>query len=297
MISQHSRDGQNPRPQVPAYRAPGGEVENPAAKRRGVDARVPMDPRGRRIEVRLSCPGILGGPIDTLGGMRNLWKASTTRPFGAPGLVAMELAALLLAVACTPLPTPQTRGRRIDSGIASWYGPGFHGRRTANGEVYDMLALTAAHKKLPFGTVVEVHNLDNGKSVVVRINDRGPFIRGRVIDLSRTAADAIEMLGPGTARVEIFLVSGTVESRFTVQVGAFRQLTGARDLYRQLAGPYDDVRILSSGDWHRVQVGILRTREEAKELRRRLWRAGHEGTVKEISEVEASRAESQGTEG
>ncbi len=88
-------------------------------------------------------------------------------------------------------------------GIASWYGPGFHGRRTANGERYNQNALTAAHKSLPFDTKVRVINLTNDKEVIVRINDRGPFVRGRIIDLSKKAARQIAMLGSGTARVRI----------------------------------------------------------------------------------------------
>ncbi len=92
------------------------------------------------------------------------------------------------------------------SGVASWYGPGFHGRTTANGERYDMHAMTAAHKSLKFGTKVKVTNQRNGKSVTVRINDRGPFVGGRVIDLSRGAASAIDMIGPGTAPVTIEIV-------------------------------------------------------------------------------------------
>jgi len=100
----------------------------------------------------------------------------------------------------TPLPAhppaPQV-------GIASWYGPGFHGQPTANGESYDQNALTAAHPTLPLGTRVEVTNLDTGKSVQVRINDRGPFVRGRKIDLSRGAARKLGMLRPGLSRVRI----------------------------------------------------------------------------------------------
>jgi rare lipoprotein A len=88
-------------------------------------------------------------------------------------------------------------------GTASWYGPGFHGRTTANGERYNMNAMTAAHKTLRFGTKVKVTNTTNGQSVVVRINDRGPFVGSRVIDLSRSAASAIDMIGPGTAKVTI----------------------------------------------------------------------------------------------
>ena len=93
-----------------------------------------------------------------------------------------------------------------EAGIASWYGPGFHGRTTANGETYDMYAMTAAHKALPFDTWVRVVNLDNSESTVVRINDRGPFIEGRVIDLSRSAAEDISMVWPGTAQVQLLIV-------------------------------------------------------------------------------------------
>ncbi|MBD3315706.1 MAG: septal ring lytic transglycosylase RlpA family protein [Chitinivibrionales bacterium] len=91
----------------------------------------------------------------------------------------------------------------MTTGVASYYGPGFHGRQTANGERFDQYAATAAHRTLPFGTRVRVTNLNNGKSVVVRINDRGPFKRGRIIDLSVGAARQIDMIGPGTARVRL----------------------------------------------------------------------------------------------
>ena len=91
-------------------------------------------------------------------------------------------------------------------GIASWYGPGFHGKTTANGEPYDMYAFTAAHKTLPFGTVVRVVDLDTGRSVVVRINDRGPFVPGRIIDLSYAAAEALGILDRGTARVGLVVL-------------------------------------------------------------------------------------------
>ncbi|MFQ6117975.1 MAG: septal ring lytic transglycosylase RlpA family protein [Candidatus Bipolaricaulia bacterium] len=91
-------------------------------------------------------------------------------------------------------------------GIASWYGPGFHGNRTANGEIYDMYALTAAHKTLPFGTIVKVVDLDTGRSVVVRINDRGPFIKGRIIDLSYAAAQELGMVQKGLAKVGLKIV-------------------------------------------------------------------------------------------
>ncbi len=91
-------------------------------------------------------------------------------------------------------------------GIASWYGPDFNGKLTANGEVYNMDDMTAAHKTLPLGSVVRVNNLDNGKSVEVRINDRGPYVKGRIIDLSKAAAHAIDMGNGGTAHVRLDLI-------------------------------------------------------------------------------------------
>lgn len=91
-------------------------------------------------------------------------------------------------------------------GVASWYGGKYHGRHTASGEKYNMRAMTAAHKTLPFGTRVRVYNLDNGKSTVVRINDRGPFVGGRIIDLSRAAAKEIGMVEAGLANVRIVII-------------------------------------------------------------------------------------------
>jgi rare lipoprotein A len=105
-------------------------------------------------------------------------------------------------VASTRRP-PEPSSSKGTTGTASYYGPGFNGRRTASGERFDQNALTAAHRSLPFGTRVRVTNLANGKSVVVRINDRGPFKRSRIIDLSKGAAQKIDMIGTGTARVRL----------------------------------------------------------------------------------------------
>jgi rare lipoprotein A len=96
----------------------------------------------------------------------------------------------------------------IEEGVASWYGPGFHGRRTASGEVFDQTALTAAHPTLAFGTRLLVVNLDNGLEVEVRINDRGPFVDGRIIDVSHRAAELLGMVDPGTARVRLYEAGG-----------------------------------------------------------------------------------------
>ena len=106
----------------------------------------------------------------------------------------------------TYYPLQSSRGF-VEEGIASWYGPGFHGKRTANGEIYNMNALTAAHRILPLGTLVRVTNKNNGRSLVVRINDRGPFAHDRVIDLSRAAADKLDVMAKGTAPVRIVALS------------------------------------------------------------------------------------------
>ena len=103
-------------------------------------------------------------------------------------------------------------------GVASWYGPGFEGNRTANGEVFDTSKLTAAHQTLPFDTLVRVTNLENGLAVVVRVNDRGPFVGGRIIDLSRAAAERIDMVESGTAQVRLELLSEMPAAQWRVQL-------------------------------------------------------------------------------
>ena len=112
----------------------------------------------------------------------------------------------LMLVVAPALPQAHAH-ESVLSGVASWYGPGFHGRTTANGEQYNMNDMTAAHKSLAFGTRVKVTNQTNGKSVVVRINDRGPYVGSRIIDLSKSAAQAIDMIGPGTAAVTVEILA------------------------------------------------------------------------------------------
>lgn len=117
--------------------------------------------------------------------------------------VAAALSALLVLPTLPAHAHPASGADAVRTAHASWYGPGFHGRKTASGERFDMDGLTAAHKTLPFGTKVRVTNPGTGQSVVVRINDRGPFVRGREIDVSRGAAKALGMLGSGVAQVRI----------------------------------------------------------------------------------------------
>ena len=160
----------------------------------------------------------------------------------------------------------------VQVGVASWYGPGFHGNRTANGEIYDQFELTAAHQTLPLGTHVMVTDLDNGRAVEVRINDRGPFVSNRIIDLSYAAAQAIGMVGPGTAEVRLQLVSGTSPSAgfFGVQVGAFLRPENADRLKAQLAARYSPVNVVTfdspRGMFYRVRVGRFDTEAGARQL-------------------------------
>lgn len=169
-------------------------------------------------------------------------------------------------------------------GIASWYGDPFHGERTSNGEVYDMHAMTAAHRTLPFQTVVRVHNLDNGKKTQVRVNDRGPFVKGRIIDLSLSAAREIDMVGPGTARVrlEILRIETVIES-LAIQVGSFTQESRAHALKRRLEGDYDPVTVSlfrsPRGVFHRVLAGDFPSREKARKALKKLRSQGLEGFV------------------
>ena len=152
----------------------------------------------------------------------------------------------------------------VEEGIASWYGPGFHGRRTSSGEVYNQFAMTAAHKILPLGTKVRVRLLDGGREVVVRINDRGPFVDNRIIDLSRAAATELGMIGKGTARVRVQSLTGVprlkadgdVTGIFYVQVGAFADKGNAERLVRSLERSGRSARAFFGGNnlWN-VQVG------------------------------------------
>lgn len=166
-------------------------------------------------------------------------------------------------------------------GVASWYGEPFHGRKTASGEVYDMHGLTAAHKELPLGTVVWVKNLENGRELELRVNDRGPFVKGRVLDVSYAAAKRLGMVGPGTAKIELRVVrlgggpSGErLTTRYAVQVGAFGERGNAEDLHRKLSRDYQDIELIQDGRWHRVRIGNLRTEKDARKLERDLKKRG-----------------------
>ncbi len=184
---------------------------------------------------------------------------------------------------------------QVMHGISSWYGPNFHGKCTSNGEVYDMHARTAAHKTWPIYTMVKVKNLENGKSTIVRINDRGPFVKGRIIDCSYTAGKELGLDRMGIAKVSVKVVgfAGKVESEaaiarqkrektqkrivlsdFGVQVGAFRRYEGAKVYQRKYSAMYrryntiirrfDDI---DGAPLYRVWLMGFRSEDEARDFK------------------------------
>ena len=197
-------------------------------------------------------------------------------------VVALASAACVRGMPPPPGPGPGGPGGTLDAGweeegVASWYGTTYHGRPTASGEIYDMDEMTAAHRTLPFGTVVNVRNLDNGLTTTVRINDRGPFLQGRNLDLSRRAAQGIDMLGPGTARVRLTLAGNprppaARSTCWMVQAGQYPDVEDAglvrRSLERDGHGPVGVTTGIRG--LHRVRVGPLDSRAEAEELSRQV---------------------------
>ena len=188
-------------------------------------------------------------------------------------------------------------------GIASWYGKDFHGRKTANGEVYNMHAMTAAHKTLPINSKIRVRNLKNNKAIDVRVNDRGPFVRGRIVDLSYKAAKKLDIVDSGIAPVEIVALKspslkpnerripnialrgnaqGNYEiGNFTIQVGAFRNRINAEELYRKLNRSYNNAHISDFNNgvdsFYRVRIGKCSTLSKAAEYERILIERGFKG--------------------
>jgi rare lipoprotein A len=215
-----------------------------------------------------------------------------------------------------PAPPPVHDGVQV--GVASWYGPGFHGNRTANGEIFDQYELTAAHPSLPLGTRVMVTNLTNGRSVEVRVNDRGPFVDGRAIDLSYAAARTIQMIGPGTARVRIEvldqmprLATRTVREiappppeivpppppprraplpaepmgSYAVEVAALTDGTRAEHLRGVLALRFPDAFVSRLGgaarEYYRVRIGPYPSRTHALARAERVSRLGYPAIIVE----------------
>lgn len=197
-------------------------------------------------------------------------------------LLSLVLCFWLLVSCSSPAPKPTYFPGYpigyVERGIASWYGPGFHGNKTANGERYDMHKMTAAHRTLPLGSVAVVRSTSTGRQVTVRINDRGPFAKGRVMDLSLAGAQALGMIGHGTDQIELRVVGfqgRTVDMGFLrVQIGSFAEQQNALKLLQQAQRVYSRGRIqtvdLPDGRRYRVQVGEFRTEAQAESAALRL---------------------------
>lgn len=171
----------------------------------------------------------------------------------------------------TKIPPAPAPAGYSEEGNASWYGDPFHGRHAANGEIYDMYKLTAAHRTLPFETMVRVTNLNNGKSTVVRITDRGPFVGNRILDLSLAGAREIDSVGPGVVPIRLEVL-GNVNPKlgfFTVQIGAFRDRGNAERLRDRLSASYSPIFIqqfdTGDGAFYRVRVGKISGEDAARD--------------------------------
>lgn len=179
----------------------------------------------------------------------------------------------------------------VGDGVASWYGPNFHGKKTANGETFNMNELTAAHRTLPFNTRVRVDNVENGRSVIVRINDRGPYVGNRVIDLSREAASRLGMIQTGTAAVQIYLIqegdrpltSQNISNResYTIQLASFETEQDAEIKSSSVIGSRVERVQVANQIFYRVYYGLYYDIEEARAAQQKLLDEGISGFVKQ----------------
>ena len=223
--------------------------------------------------------------------IENLMRAEKHTQWQAGELPILPLIIGLLFLAACSVPVsrvrpPVTSGEPLtQTGIASWYGPGFHGKATASGTIYNQNDLTAAHQTLPLGTRVMVTNLDNGRSTELVINDRGPFAKGRIIDLSHAAAESLGMIVPGTIPVRVEVIDSPQKIRsipgsldYTLQLGSFVQLEKAQSLRDRLSKSYPDITIIpfqaKDATYYRVQLGVFANRGAAEAQARQVAQAG-----------------------
>lgn len=173
-------------------------------------------------------------------------------------------------------------------GVASWYGPGFNDHRTSSGTVYDQEDLTAASTLFPLGTHLLVTNLENDRAVEVTINDHGPYVKGRQIDLSRKAARVLGVIGPGTARVRMDVLATpaggpAIGERFFVQVGSFADPGNARRMQLRLAVAYPDVHVeaaeAGANRYYRVRMGAFMSRHDAEDRADRVASFGYPAVI------------------
>lgn len=215
------------------------------------------------IPLRISILALACLALASLAGCSGRQRFDGGEPSGTPGSTLPRGTKPYTVMGKTYYPIRDGSGYS-EEGVASWYGEDFHGNATSSGEIYNMHGMTAAHKILPFGTNLRVTNLDNNKSIVVRVNDRGPFVANRVIDLTRAGAEHIGMIGPGTARVRLESI-GVIAGQqgddlvgiFYIQIGAFSIKDNAHNLAKTLQnrGMATRVVFVPEISFHRIQVG------------------------------------------
>lgn len=202
--------------------------------------------------------------------------------FQSKKIVLLFISLSLLLAGCVRVKYfPEAKGD-VERGMASWYGPDFQGKPTSSKEIYDMFDMTAAHQTLPFGTYVMVTNLNNNKAVTVRINDRGPFVKERIIDLSYAAAKVLDMVGPGVAPVSVEVLKDMSPKqsvvKYSIQVGSFSNKANAVDLKQKLGNRYGNVVITEFKTtrqiYYRVRIKA-KTRTEAEAIAEKLSENGY----------------------
>lgn len=208
------------------------------------------------------------------------------------GLRLKIIILLLILVSCAPKkpPTVEYIPEGAQKGVASWYGSEFHGRPTASGEIYNMYDYTCAHREYPFGTKLKVINLKNNKDVVCTVNDRGPFVQGRDIDLSYASAKKIDLIATGTAEVLMepvgrdysyvrYVNYSPISGALTIQVGAFKEIDNALRLKQSLSLKYQNVYInkavVKGETFYRVRVGKFNSYDEAYNLAKSMGQEGY----------------------
>jgi rare lipoprotein A len=189
----------------------------------------------------------------------------------------------------------QTHEGFVQTGVASWYGRDFHGKKTSNGETYDMNAMTAAHKTLPLGVFVKVKNTENGNESIVRVNDRGPFVKGRIIDLSYAAARklGVDIVGTASVRVEALGYRGSGAENYyapedydagtyTVQIGSFKEYSNAQrlsgEMKKQLGFSEIHMAVIDGGTFYRVYAGKYSSLRAAEDAEKKFSETGYPGS-------------------
>ena len=207
--------------------------------------------------------------------------------------ILLLLASVSLTTSCQAvknIPIDKSESiRNIEQGIASWYGLNFHGKKTANGEIYDMNELTAAHKTLPFNSLVKVINTENSLHVTVRINDRGPYVNNRIIDISKKAAEALQMIQSGTATVELILIKTDREitpelsvPHYSIQEGSFSNRSIALRKQNSIQNSRIEEVEINREKIYQVYVGLFTDPEQAEILKKELIQNQINGFVKQI---------------